>query len=248
VKAVVVVLVVSCTVTGTRASFAYRPFDSTDASVVAPAWLELELGPIGYVRDGPANVLVAPAAIANVGVVPNWEAVLQGRNLVRLDHPQGEAMVELIDTALLLKGVLRQGTLQGATGPSLATEFGALLPTVHGERGAGATLNGILSQAWPAATVHFNTAVTLTRAQRFDLFTGAILEGPYAWTVRPAVEVFVERDFGAALTRSVLLAAIWRVREDLSFDLGLRRAWGDDRDVSELRLGLTWDFPLRRVQ
>jgi hypothetical protein len=245
---VAVVLVVSCAVTGSRTSFAYRPFDSTDATVVAPGRLELELGPIGYVRDGRANVLVAPAVVANTGVVRNWEAVLQARNLIRLDHPQDEAMVELVDTALLLKGVLRQGTLQGDSGPSLATEFGALLPTVHGDRGAGATWVGILSQAWPAATVHLNTAFTLTRAQRFDLFVGAILEGPSAWTVRPAVEVFVEREFGAAFTSSVLLAAIWRVREDLSLDVGLRRAWGDDRDVSELRVGFTWDFPLVRVQ
>jgi hypothetical protein len=186
--------------------------------------------------------------VANVGIVPTWEAVLQGRNLVRLDHAQGEARVELADTALLLKGVLRQGTLQEATGPSVATEFGVLLPTVHGERGAGATLNGILSQAWPVATLHVNTAATLTRAQRFDLFVGTILEGPYVWTVRPAVEVFVEREFGDALTRSVLLAAIWRVRENLSFDVGLRRAWVDDLHVSELRLGFTWDFPLERAQ
>lgn len=243
-----VVLVASCAVTGSRVSFAYRPFDSTDASVAAPSRLELELGPVGYVRDGHANVLVAPAVIANVGVVPNWEAVLQARNLVRLDHLQGEATVELVDTGLFLKGVLRQGTLQGATGPSLATEFGALLPTVHGDRGAGATWNGILSQAWPAATIHVNTAATLTRAQRFDLFAGAILEGPQAWTVRPAVEVFVEREFGAVLTVSTLLGAIWRVREDLSFDVGLRRARLDRREVSELRAGFTWGFPLERPQ
>jgi len=242
------VLAVSCAVTGARASFAYRPFDSTDANVVAPARLELELGPIGYVRDGRANVLVAPAVIANVGIIPSWEAVLQARNLVRLNHPRGEATVELVDTGLFLKGVLRQGTLQGGTGPSLATEFGTLLPTIHGDRGAGATWNGILSQSWPAATVHVNTALTLTRAQRFDLFAGAILEGPHAWTVCPAVEVFVEREFGAVLTVSALLGTIWRVREDLSFDVGLRRARVDDRDLSELRAGFTWGFPVERAQ
>ena len=234
--------------TGSQASFAYRPFDSTDASVVAPARLELELGPLGYVRDGSADVLVAPAVIANVGVVPNWETVLQARNLVRLEHPHGEPMDELVDTGLLLKGVLREGALQGATGPSLATEFGVLLPTLHGDRGAGATCSGIVSQAWPAATLHLNTAFTLTRAQRFDLFAGAILEGPHSWTLRPAVEVFVEREFGNVLTVSTLLGAIWRVREDLSFDVGLRRARVDDRDVSELRAGFTWGFPLERAQ
>jgi hypothetical protein len=243
-----VVLVASYAMMGSQASFAYRPFDSTDASVVEPARVELELGPIGYVRDGRANVLVAPAVIANVGIVPNWEAVLQARNLVRLDHTHGEATDELADTGLLVKGVLREGALQGATGPSLATEFGVLLPTVHGDRGAGATCSGILSQAWPAATVHLNTAFTLTRAQRFDLFAGAILEGPHAWTVRPAVEVFVEREFRAVLTVSALLGAIWRVRGDLSFDVGLRRARIDDRDVSELRAGFTWGSPLGRAQ
>ena len=61
-----------------------------------------------------------------------------------------------------------------------------------------------------------------------------------------AVEVFVEREFGAVLTLSTLLGAIWRVREDLSFDVGLRRARVDDRDVSELRAGFTWGFPVER--
>jgi hypothetical protein len=219
-----VVLVVSGAMTRSQASFAYRPFASTDASVVAPAM------------------------IADVGIVPNWEAVLQARNLVRLDHTHGEATDELVDTGLLLKGVLREGAVQGATGPSLATEFGALLPTVHGDRGAGATCSGILSHAWPAATMHVNTAFTLTRAQRFDLFAGAVLEGPHAWTVRPAVEVFVEREFGAVLTVSTLLGAIWRVREDLSFDMGLRRARVDDRDMSELRAGFMWGFSLESAQ
>lgn len=36
-----VVFVKSCAMTGSQASFAYRPFDSTDAGVVAPGRLEL---------------------------------------------------------------------------------------------------------------------------------------------------------------------------------------------------------------
>ena len=45
-----------------------------------------------------------------------------------------------------MKGVLREGALQDKTGPSLATEFGVLLPGIRDDPGIGASLAGILSQ------------------------------------------------------------------------------------------------------
>ena len=67
-----------------RSAHAYRPFDSTDASVAAPGEFELEAGPAGYLRLGQANYLVAPAIVANLGFVDRWEVVLQGRELILL--------------------------------------------------------------------------------------------------------------------------------------------------------------------
>jgi hypothetical protein len=48
---------------------AYRPFDGTDASVAKHGDLEIELGPVGYLRQGNERFLVAPAVIVNLGVL-----------------------------------------------------------------------------------------------------------------------------------------------------------------------------------
>ena len=85
--------------------------------------------------------------------------------------------------------------LQDQTGPSIATEFGVLLPDSVGDTRFGASIAGIVSQRWDWGTAHLNVAGQLTRDQRADLFTGIILEGPYKWPVRPVAEFFYEEEF-----------------------------------------------------
>jgi len=51
--------------------------------------------------------------------------------------------------------------------------------------------------------------------------------------------LFVERDFGASQIYSGLAGAIWRVKENLSFDVGLRSARVDLDNAYELRAGFT---------
>lgn len=229
-----------------RAALAYRPFDSTDASVAAPGEVELELGPVGYVGSASRHFLVFPGAILNLGVFRHWEVVLQGRHFILVDGPQDEPQFRLVDTGLFLKGVLREGSLQKGTGPSVATEFGPLLPTVNGDPGVGATAIAIVSQRWDAATLHVNGAVSYTRAHKADLFGGVILEGPHRWTVRPVVEVFVEREFDTTFIASGLVGAIWRVKDGLSFDAAVRVARVNDDGRFEARIGLTWATSLWR--
>jgi len=145
-------------------AWAYRPFDSTDADVAEFGRVEIELGPVGYLWSHDTRGLYAPSLILNWGFVANWELVLQGRNFIVLDGPPGEPSPKLIETGLFAKGVLRQGTLQGGTGLSIATENGVLLPTINDEPGVGLSSGWIFSQRWPAATVHFNAQVELSRA------------------------------------------------------------------------------------
>ncbi len=224
---------------------AYRPFDSTDASVAEAGNVELELGPIGYLTEGRAHFLVAPALIANLGLSRRWELVLQGRHMLIVSDGLGEPWSRVVETGLFLKGVLRDGTLQDGVGPSVAMEAGVLLPTVNGESGAGASAAAIVSQRWSSVTMHLNAAAALTRAGRLDLFGGAIVEGPYRWPVRPVAEVFVEREFDTSFAISGLLGAIWRTRANLSLDIGLRTARLNGEFVGEVRAGLTWAFGLR---
>lgn len=219
---------------------AYRPFDSTDASVVPPGEFELELGPVGYLGSASRHFLVAPGTILNLGVFRHWEIVLQGRHFILADGPQDEPRFRLVDTGLFLKGVLREGSLQSGTGPSVATEFGPLLPTVNGDPGVGATAIAIVSQRWDAATLHVNGALSYTRAHKPDLFGGVILEGPHRWTVRPVVEAFIEREFDTTFIASGLVGAIWRVKDGLSFDAAVRVARVNDDGLLEARIGLTW--------
>ena len=231
-----------------RPAFAYRPFDSTDAAVAEKGDLELELGPLGFLKTDAGRFLVAPSAIFNLGIARDWELVLQGRHFILLDGMAGDSRFRLIDTGLFLKGVLREGSLQEVHGPSVAIEVGPLLPTINGEPGIGATATLIVSQHWKPVTLHVNGEVTLTRAGNLDLFGGAILEGPREWAVRPVVEAFVEREFGAAFVLSGLVGAIWQLKEGLSLDIALRAARVDTNTAIEVRAGLTWATSLWRSQ
>jgi hypothetical protein len=224
----------------------YRPFDSTDADVAKAGDLELELGPVGRLREGSRRTRVEPALVVNYGLAHDRELVLEGRREVLQDREEGEPRSSIADNGLFVKQVLRRGVLQDAAGPSVATEFGVLLPSVHGDKGTGLSLAGIASQRTDALALHLNAALQWTREHEPGAFLGAILEGPHAWAVRPVAEVFGEQASGTPRTTSGLVGAIWRVREGLSFDIGLRRAHSAGETVRELRIGLTWAFSLRK--
>jgi hypothetical protein len=224
---------------------AYRPFDSTDADVAHAGEVELEFGPAGYLREGEAHFLVAPALIGNLGLADGREIVLEGKLETPLNDAAGSRSA-LEDTALSLKQVHRAGSLQEASGPSIGSECSVLLPTVHGEPGAGAGCLGLVSQRWPVATVHFNAGLLFDRDHKWNKVVSGILEGPYDWTVRPALEIFTEHDGAGTQTNSALLALIWRRRDNLSFDAGLRAARSAGEDVYEVRAGLTWSFAVDR--
>ena len=223
-------------------ALAYRPFDGTDAAVAEPGLFEIELGPARYQQIGPDGALFAPDVVFNYGLAERWELVLQG-SLTR--SLQAEASgVALTGNGLFLKGVLREGSLQEKSGPSIATEFGFLPPDISttDPSSMGGTAAIIVSQRWPALTVHFNAAAALTRQQNADIAFSVIVEGPNDWTLRPVAEVLYERDFGGIETGSALIGAIWRVRENISFDVGLRGGRVNDQPLREVRAGMTFAF------
>jgi hypothetical protein len=226
-------------------SFAYRPFDSTDAAVADVGQLEIELGPVQFRQTDTERTIIAPAYVINYGFIKNWELVLEGR----AEHPLAPAedtQSRFVGNALFLKGVLREGTLQDQTGPSVAVEFGPLMPGIFDEQSWGASFLGIVSQRWPQGTIHFDLGVARTREHHNDLFVGTIFEGPYDWKVRPVAEVFYEREFEVTETFSVLAGAIWKVSDDLSFDIGLREAWVNRQPVTEIRAGLTFAISMQK--
>jgi hypothetical protein len=241
-KGVTTVLVAIACICGAAPAQAYRPFDGTDAAVAERDRLEIELGPAEYRPQGAERTLFAPDNRFNYGFAPGWEAVIEGQVAHSLKGGLGGA--SLVGNSAFLKGVLREGVLQEKTGPSVATEFGVLLPGIRDEHGTGASAAGIVSERWEWGTVHLNAAAALTRQQHADLFVGAIVEGPHDWAVRPVAEVFYERDFGQTRTRSALIGAIWQVEDDVAMDLGLRGASVNDHTAGEIRAGVTFALML----
>ena len=227
-------------------AFAYRPFDSTDADVAKAGEFELELGPVQRFDRGGRRFADAPAVVANFGLAHDRELVLEARREVALDPEPGEHRSALVDSAVSIKQVLRRGVLQDAAGASVATEYGILLPDQHGDNGTGLSAAGIVSQRGDAGTVHLNGVVSWTRDHEPGLFLGAIVEGPYSWSVRPVAEVFTDQARGSTRMNSALVGAIWRVRDGLSFDVGVRSAKAGDDQIHEVRLGLTWAFSYRK--
>jgi len=229
-----------CALLWPAASLAYRPFDSTDAAVADLGELEIEFAPFQFRFAGAERTAIAPAYVLNYGFAKDWELVLEGQG----EHPlTGEdTRSRLVANGLFLKGVLREGVLQDKEGPSIATEFGVLLPGINDEHGVGASWLGILSQRGQWGTVHFDVGAALTREHHPDLFVGTILEGPYDWKVRPVAEVDYEREFNAKETFAVLGGAIWRASDNLSFDFAVREAWVNRHPQTEIRGGLTFSI------
>jgi hypothetical protein len=137
--------------------------------------VEIELQPAGRLREGGNTTLVAPATVFNYGLSQGWEAVFQGQGQTPLS-PSGPT--SLTSAGAFLKHVLQPGSLQDKTGPSVATEFGMLLPDSTGSSGVGASLAGIVSQRWDWGTIHLNAETALTRDHHGDVFLGGIVEGP----------------------------------------------------------------------
>jgi hypothetical protein len=239
-------MVIGLAIVGSTTSFAYRPFDGTDAAVADPQEVEIELAPAGALRQDAQTSLIAPFMIVNYGFAKNWELVFQGQGQFPLTSSDESASINGVGA--FLKGVLREGSLQDASGPSIAVEFGPLLPGLRADSGFGASFGTIVTQRWDWGTVHANVVTELTRDNRADVFVGAIIEGPSKWKVRPVAEFFYEEEIGQSRTVSGLVGAIWQVKDNLSFDVGYRHAVVNGRPVEEFRAGMTFGFSLPEIK
>ena len=224
-------------------AYAFRPFNSTDAAVAARGEMELECGPLGYVVDADGRFLVVPSAILNFGIAEDWEIVVEGRNFLLVQPVSADRRDTLRETALSLKGVLRRGSLQDLSGPSVALEVGLLLPGVGADPGVGASVAGIVSQRWSAVTVHVNGTVLITHDHAPGAIAGAIVEGPSRWAIRPVAEAVLDQDVDR--TVSGLVGGIWQVHHHLSLDAGWRIARTNGATLREFRAGFTWAVPLK---
>jgi hypothetical protein len=226
-------------------AYALRPFVGTDAAVASPGELELELGYLSYLREGDRKSVIAPATAVNLGLQHGNELVLEGGVRTRLSPEADMRRTTFEDAAISLKHVHREGVLQDAEGPSIASECGVLIPTLQGER-TGASCAGIVSERWSDVTVHFNGAIGKNREGHWEKFLGAIVAGPSFGAARPVFETFAVRDSSGLATKSALAGFLWTVNENLTFDVGLRKARSEGLGMTEIRAGLTWTRPMHR--
>jgi len=244
-------LVAALVLTSARGALAYRPFDGTDADTAELGSFELEMGPVQYYRQGPRNYLITPALVLNLGIFEATELVIDANPYVAVGTlAPGNARGSFLGDDILIKHTFRQGTLQGQRGPSIAAEGGLLTPEVNGINGeqgvskVGASLDVITSYQWKYGAVHWNEWLELTRDVRADLFSGVILEGPHGWRVRPVAELYFDKDFVSGQTESVLVGAVWTLRESFVLDAAVRGARVGDEWAAEARLGFTWAIPV----
>jgi hypothetical protein len=222
--------------------WAYRPFVSTDAAVADPQEVEIELGYFTIEHDTGENTFTIPSLVLNYGLRRNIEVVGE----FRLERaPMGD--IDLVDPALSLKAVLKEGVLQEKPGLSVAVEAGPLLPSTRpGERGLGFETIGIVSGKLAPFTFHVNLGGGVDRrgAQPFGIW-GVIGELPVRSNLRLVGEVTGESTKGALPNNSALLGVIWQPSvSNLVLDAGVRRGISRGAPDWQLTAGVTFGFRL----
>jgi len=222
--------------------WAYRPFIATDAAVADPHEVEIELGYFTLERAKRETAFTIPRVVLNYGFLENWEAV--GEFAV-LRSPDGD--LNLIDPALSVKGVLREGVLQDKSGVSIATEVGLLLPsTDNDQRHVGFEATGIASAKLGPFTVHVNAGLGVSRSTG-DLtgIWGVIGELPIWNGMRLVGEVDGEKPRHERQADSGLIGMIWRPwpSKNVAFDAGVRRTF-TGAPAWQVTMGVTFAFSL----
>src|SRR3989442_625059 len=235
------------------AALAYRQFVSTDAAVADRGEAEIELGYIGFRRNGGRSAIVAPTVIANLGIARDLELVAEFKLVSDLGRREGTERTRFEDSAVSLKWVAREGALQGhGSTPSLGVELSALLPTIRGQDRPGGELVGIASGRGHGWTYHLNGGALVEPGRdQPGVSWGFILEHAAWGRLRAVAEVNGETVRGGEADNSALVGAIWEVAalaplHELSFDIGVRHGISRAADEWGGTTGLTIAFPWSR--
>jgi len=239
---VLILAVGTCVLAWSSSASAYRPFVSTDAAVADPKEIEIELGYFTLDRTKDEHTFIIPRTVVNYGLFKNWEGVAEFAIQRRPD-----AELDVIDPALSLKGVLKEGVLQDQEGFALAVEASVLLPsTEKGQERFGFEAIGILSDKLGPFTFHLNGGLGIERSTG-DLvgIWGLIAELPVARGVRLVGEINGEKPRREDQRDSALLGVIWQPwsEKNLWFDAGVRRSFIGAPDWL-FTLGITFSFAM----
>jgi hypothetical protein len=210
--------------------------------VVDPQEIEIELGYFNLERADEENTVITPQVVFNYGLIRNWEIVGE----FEVEKPPGES-ARLVDPALFLKAVLKEGILQKTNGVSFAVEAGPLLPsTAPGKGKFGFAGIGILSGRLSPLTYHVNFGGGVDRAKANPVaIWGVIVELPVHPNFRLVGEVNGESAKGEFADNSGLLGLIWQPpSSEALIDVGVRRGISSGSSDWQVTLGLTFSFSL----
>ena len=226
----------------TDVAWGYRPFVSTDAAVADLKEMEIEIGYFNLERERGKNTFIVPKAVLNYGLIRNLELVGE----FAVEEPR-HGSARLIDSALSLKAVLKEGVLQEKNGISFAVEAGPLLPSTNKEENRfGFEGIGILTGKLNALTYHVNFGGGVDRVQSNPfMIWGVIAELPIVEKLRLVGEVNGESVRRNTPDSSALIGFIWNSPlSNVSIDAGLRR--GISRAAADwmFTTGLTFSFSL----
>lgn len=230
-----------CVLAWSSSAFGYRPFVSTDAAVADPREIEIELGYFTLERTKDESTFIIPRTVLNYGLFKSWEVVAEFAI-----QRAPDAGLDIIDPAISLKGVLKEGVLQDKDGFGFAVEASALLPSSEkGEERFGFEGIGILTDKLGPFTFHVNGGLGIERSTG-DLvgIWGVIGELPVAKGVRLVGEVNGEKPRREDQRDSVLLGVIWQPwsEKSLWLDAGIRRGFTGAAPDWQLTLGITFSF------
>jgi hypothetical protein len=218
----------------------YRPFISTDAAVVDPQEIEIELGYFHLERADKATTFVTPKVVFNYGLIRGLEVV--GEFEIEKLPDRG---AQFVDPALFLKAVLKEGILQQQYGVSFAIEAGPLLPApVAGEKRVGFEGIGIVSGRLSLLTYHANlgAGVNRTDTNPFAVW-GMIVEAPVLPNFRLVGEINGEGTEGKRPDNSGLVGFIWQpTASTVLVDIGIRKGISREASDWQFTTGLTFSF------
>jgi len=234
-------------------ALAYRPFVSTDAAVADGGEVEVEFGYAGFRHSEGRTAVIAPTVIANIGLGSDLEAVAESKLVNDIGRREGKDRTRFEDSAISLKWVAREGSLQEqGSMPSLAVELSGLLPTIRGQDRPGGELIGIASGRALGWTYHLNGGALVEPGREEPGVVWGVIAEHAVWNrLRAVAELNGETVRGKAADNSALAGVIWEIAapaplHELSFDMGVRHGISRAADEWGGTAGFTFAFPWSR--
>jgi hypothetical protein len=220
-----------------RLSWAYRPFESTEAEIEEKRQTELEWGFFRYENEGTTDRVISPDFQLDYGIADQWELTGQGR--LQIYDEEGRNL-EILEPEIFVKRLIREGSMQDKTGPSLAAEFGPQLPsTKENERSFGLHALGISSYEFAGIMNHLNLGLEQDREDfKSNFIWGTILEYPSKGKYRLVSEFNGRAIYSHAPENSALIGAILDL-EKAKWDIGARKGLSESSPDWELTAGVT---------